>query len=175
MNTGLIILTIALFVLFVIGTLILTHNYKNISITTEEKITALLPTYSKKKNHPLFGKVVVVIKGDKDACIKKTIHSVLNQNIKVDEISTCDTTDLSSNVCKKIVNVYSDPYNIGLIRSTFEREFDADTIAVFLRCGDVLPSNEYISNALDLWSIHKPYEHNNPYTLVISEAQLSAK
>jgi hypothetical protein len=141
---------------------------------SEKKISALLSTYPQKKTHPSFGKVVVVIKGDKDACIEKTIRSVLNQNIKVDEISTCDNSDISSNVCKKVVNIYSDHYNVGIERATFERLLDADTIAVFLRCGDVLPSRNYISKALDSWSLKKPYEHKNPYTLVISEAQLDS-
>jgi len=108
--------------------------------------------YSQKKKHPNFKKVLVVVDGING--IDETVTSILKQNIQVDEIATCHDAKLGR--CNRVVNKYKDPWSKGIVKNTWEREFDRGTVAVFLKGGRELPHTRYLSNLLDKWTPEEP-------------------
>jgi hypothetical protein len=115
----------------------------------------LLQKYGTVPTHPKFQRVVVTVDGC-DGDLDKTINSVLSQNMRVSEIATDKNTCNVSNMCESVLNRYSDPYNKGVIKSTFERELDADTVVVFIKRGYSFPSASGLRKLLDQWSVETP-------------------
>lgn len=118
----------------------------------QSEVEYYLKGYSQKKKHPNFKKVLVVVDGING--IDETVTSILKQNIQVDEIATCHDAKLGK--CKRVVNKYKDPWSKGVVKNTWEREFDRGTIAVFLKGGIELPHSRYLSNLLDKWTPEAP-------------------
>jgi hypothetical protein len=118
--------------------------------------------------HPKFQRVVVTVDGC-DGDLDKTINSVLSQDIRVSEIASDKKTCNVSNMCESVLNRYSDPYNKGVIKSTFERELDADTVVVFIKRGYAFPSTNTLRNLLDQWSKETPVK--TPDVSVMNAAQ----
>ena len=125
-----------------------------------------LAEYGKRPTHPNFPRVVVTIdgcSGDIDA----TIKSILSQSIQVSEITTGVSDEKSkqtceiSNLCKSVLNRYKDPYNKGTVKSTFERELEADTIVVFVKRGYIFTDNNELKKFLDKWTPGAAVETKN--------------
>ena len=125
--------------------------------SNEKTSTTVLADYGKRPTHPKFPRVVVTIdgcSGDIDA----TIKSILSQSIRVSEITTGVANDHKketckiSNMCESVLNRYKDPYNKGTIKSTFERELEADTIVVFVKRGYTFSSDDDLKKLLDKWT-----------------------
>jgi hypothetical protein len=117
--------------------------------------TNVLQKYGTIPSHPKLQRVVVTVDGC-DGDLDKTINSVLSQDVRVSEIASDKKTCNVSNMCESVLNRYSDPYNKGMIKSTFERELDADTVVVFIKRGYAFPSNNTLRNLLDQWSKETP-------------------
>ena len=126
------------------------------SSSAANSIENYLQGYSEKKKHPKFQKVLVVVDGVDG--IDKTVESILKQNIQVDEIATCNDAKLGQ--CGQVVNKYKDPWSKGIVQSTWEREFDRGTIALFIKGGRELPHSRYLTNLLDRWTPEKPLRQN---------------
>lgn len=120
----------------------------------------VLQRYGTMPTHPKFQRVVVTVDGC-DGDLDKTINSVLSQDIRVSEIASDKKTCNVSNMCESVLNRYSDPYNKGVIKSTFERELDADTVVVFIKRGYSFPSSNTLRNLLDQWSKETPVKTTN--------------
>lgn len=121
-----------------------------------------LAQYGQTPSHPKFKRVVIMI----DGCsgdLDKTINSALNQSVRVSEIATgveknkCDI----SQMCASVLNHYDDPYNKGTVKSTFEREMEADTIVAFVKRGYVFPEKDSLKQLLDQWTAEKPVKTPN--------------
>jgi len=121
-----------------------------------------LAQYGQTPSHPEFKRVVIMI----DGCsgdLDKTINSALNQSVRVSEIATgveknkCDI----SQMCASVLNHYDDPYNKGTVKSTFEREMEADTIVAFVKRGYVFPEKDSLKQLLDQWTAEKPVKTPN--------------
>lgn len=137
--------------------IVLVLVYFKITTTTP---TNVLQTYGTMPTHPKFQRVVVTIDGC-EGDLDKTINSVLYQDVRVSEIATDKKTCNVSNMCESVLNRYSDPYNRGVIKSTFERELDADTVVVFIKRGYSFPSSNTLRNLLDQWSKETPVKTTN--------------
>lgn len=115
---------------------------------------------------------VVVVIGGTDGDVDRTIQSVLNQSVQVDEIATCKKgDDPNDEICKSVVNKYGDPFDKGLVKSTFDRELDASTIVVFLKRGDVFENKQQLASLMAKWTPANPVTVNNPSILITTEAQ----
>ena len=128
----------------------------------------VLQIYGTMPTHPKFQRVVVTVDGC-DGDLDKTINSVLSQDIRVSEIASDKKTCNVSNMCESVLNRYSDPYNKGVIKSTFERELDADTVVVFIKRGYAFPSTNTLRNLLDQWAKETPVK--TPDVSVMNAAQ----
>mgnify|MGYP001079710727 CR=1 FL=1 len=128
----------------------------------------VLQRYGTMPTHPKFQRVVVTVDGC-DGDLDKTINSVLSQDIRVSEIASDKKTCNVSNMCESVLNRYSDPYNKGVIKSTFERELDADTVVVFIKRGYAFPSTNTLRNLLDQWAKETPVK--TPDVSVMNAAQ----
>jgi len=117
--------------------------------------TNVLQKYGTIPSHPKLQRVVVTVDGC-DGDLDKTINTVLSQDVRVSEIASDKKTCNVSNMCESVLNRYSDPYKKGMIKSTFERELDADTVVVFIKRGYAFPSNNTLRNLLDQWSKETP-------------------
>lgn len=131
--------------------------YVYISSKTSKNILA---TYGLTPTHPKFQRVVVTVDGC-DGDLDKTINSVLSQNVRVSEIATDKKTCNVSNMCESVLNRYSDPYNKGVVKSTFERELDADTVVVFIKRGYAFPDTGSLRSMLDKWTESVPIKTEN--------------
>jgi hypothetical protein len=130
---------------------------------TDKPVTKeTLAQYGQTPSHPKFKRVVIMI----DGCsgdLDKTINSALNQSVRVSEIATgveknkCDI----SQMCASVLNHYDDPYNKGTVKSTFEREMEADTIVAFVKRGYVFPEKDSLKQLLDQWTAEKPVKTPN--------------
>lgn len=115
----------------------------------------LIQKYGTRPTHPKFQRVVVTVDGC-EGDLDKTINSVLSQDVRVSEIATDTKTCNISNMCESVLNRYSDPYNRGVIKSTFERELEADTVVIFIKRGYSFSSAGGIRKLLDKWSEKNP-------------------
>lgn len=115
----------------------------------------LIQKYGARPTHPKFERVVVTVDGC-EGDLDKTINSVLSQDVRVSEIATDTKTCNVSNMCESVINRYSDPYNRGVIKSTFERELEADTVVIFIKRGYSFSSTEGLRKLLDKWSEENP-------------------
>lgn len=131
--------------------------YVYISSKTSKNILA---TYGLTPTHPKFQRVVVTVDGC-DGDLDRTINSVLSQNVRVSEIATDKKTCNVSNMCESVLNRYSDPYNKGVVKSTFERELDADTVVVFIKRGYAFPDTGSLRSMLDKWTESVPIKTEN--------------
>jgi len=131
--------------------------YVYISSKTSKNILA---TYGLTPTHPKFQRVVVTVDGC-DGDLDKTINSVLSQNVRVSEIATDKKTCNVSNMCESVLNRYSDPYNKGVVKSTFERELDADTVVVFIKRGYAFSDTGSLRSMLDKWTESAPIKTEN--------------
>jgi len=131
--------------------------YVYISNKTSKNILA---AYGLTPTHPKFQRVVVTVDGC-DGDLDKTINSVLSQNVRVSEIATDKKTCNVSNMCESVLNRYADPYNKGVVKSTFERELDADTVVVFIKRGYAFPDAGSLRSMLDKWTASVPIKTEN--------------
>jgi hypothetical protein len=120
----------------------------------------ILAAYGLTPTHPKFQRVVVTVDGC-DGDLDRTINSVLSQNVRVSEIATDKKTCNVSNMCESVLNRYSDPYNKGVVKSTFERELDADTVVVFIKRGYAFPDTGSLRSMLDKWTESVPIKTEN--------------
>ena len=116
---------------------------------------------SKKKNHDF--KVVIVLtdtnrilndKGNKGA-IERTIKSISNQTMQVDDISYCKSRG-GKECCQSInINRYNDNYGVGVVNCTFDREREKDTLVIFVPIGLSMKRN-LVERLVRTWTHSKP-------------------
>ena len=53
--------------------------------------------------------------------------------------------------CDAVLNKYGDPFKKGIVKSTFEREMDAETVVVFIKNGYVFKVEDELENLLKMW------------------------
>jgi len=115
---------------------------------------------------------VVVVIGGTDGNVDESIQSVLDQSVQVDEIATCKTgDDPNDEICKSVVNKYGDPFDKGLVESTFDRELDASTKVVFLKRGDVFKNKQHLASLMAKWTPGNPVTVKSPSILITTESQ----
>ena len=122
----------------------------------------VLTQYGLAPEHPRFKRVVIMIDGC-EGDLDKTINSVLNQSVRVSEISTGVEKDKCniSKMCASVLNHYDDPYEKGAVKSTFERELEADTIVVFVKRGHVFERKDSLDEYLSRWTPQTPVKTAN--------------
>ena len=115
---------------------------------------------------------VVVVIGGTEGDVDKSIQSVLDQSVQVDEIATCKNgTDPNDEICKTVINKYGDPFNKGLVKSTFDRELDASTKVVFLKRGDVFENKGQLASLMKKWTPEDQVILENPSIMITTESQ----
>ena len=120
---------------------------------SKNAINSALRNYMNKKEFPSIKKVVVFVEGCDLTDINKTVHSILLQSIRVSEIATNKDgkTCKPSPQCDAVLNKYGDPFKKGIVKSTFEREMDAETVVVFIKNGYVFKDEDELENLLKRW------------------------
>ncbi len=148
-----IIIVVGILIILVWGVTASSHQNKT---TTNTSLETYLRDYTGKRKHPRFKKVLVVIDGVNG--IDKTVRSILKQDIQVDEIATCNDAKLGQG--RIVVNKYKDPWSKGIVKSTWEREFDKGTIAIFVKGGREFRHTRYLSQLLNRWTQEQPLKHD---------------
>lgn len=95
--------------------------------------------------HPIYKRIVVIVDGDHPEAVKKSVRSILAQDVDIDEIVACEIDDA---LCSA-VTTQRDCFDKDVIKAALDRELSRDTGLCVVTAGSTFDAGE-IRRALDV-------------------------